>query len=213
MSKLVIKNSKGDSIGDYSFPIELLESEKGNQAVHETIVAFQAHQRLGTASTLSKANVAGSGKKPWKQKGLGRARVGYRQNPIWRGGSVAHGPHPRKYKKKVSKKVSRLAFRRAFTAKINQDEVMVIDELNIDIPKTKSFISIIRNLGISQNILVIVNDVSENLLLASRNLKNIEVVSAKIVSTYQILRYKNLIITQDAMDNLKDRLVKKESIR
>ena len=121
MSKsLLIKNKDGKDIGNYDVPENLLEYDKGDHAVHEVVVAYQAHQRAGTASTLSKSNVAGSGKKPWKQKGLGRARAGYRQSPIWRGGAVAHGPHPRSYKKKISKKILKLAFRRVFSEKISQ---------------------------------------------------------------------------------------------
>ena len=123
MSKIPLKSIQGDSVGDYEVADSLLVLDRGDQAVHEAVVAYNAHQRAGTASTKSKANVAGTGAKPWKQKGLGRARAGYKQSPIWRGGAVAHGPHPRKYKKKLSKKVTKLAFQRAFSAKVDQGEI------------------------------------------------------------------------------------------
>ncbi len=207
MSKLILKNINGDNVGDYDISADLLETSKGNQAVHEAVISFQAHQRAGTASTLSKSNVAGSGKKPWKQKGLGRARAGYKQSPIWRGGSVAHGPHPRTYKKKVSKKVAKLAFKRAFSAKISQNEVILLEELVLNSPKTKEFVSIISNLELSRSVLVIVDTPSENLLLASRNVPRIEIVSAKLLNTYQLLKYNMIVITKTAMTELEKRLI------
>ena len=207
MSKLILKNINGDNIGDYDISTDLLETSKGNQAVHEAVIAFQAHQRAGTASTLSKSNVAGSGKKPWKQKGLGRARAGYKQSPIWRGGSVAHGPHPRTYKKKVSKKVSKLAFKHAFSAKISQNEVILLEELILNSPKTKEFASIISNLELSRSVLVVVDSPSENLLLASRNIPRIEIVSAKLLNTYQLLKYNMIVITKTGMTELEKRLI------
>ena len=207
-SSLKIKNIKGKDIGTYDIPKNLLEYEKGDHAVHEVVVAYLAHQRAGTASTLSKSNVAGSGKKPWKQKGLGRARAGYRQSPIWRGGAVAHGPHPRSYKKKVSKKVSRLAFRRAFSAKVEQDEILVIEEMNLTTPKTKDLLTIINGLDIKNSCLIILDEVSENIRLASRNLKNIDVMNASHLNTYKVLRYQNLVITNAAMSLIENRLGK-----
>ena len=207
-SSLKIKNIKGKDIGTYDIPKNLLEYEKGDHAVHEVVVAYLAHQRAGTASTLSKSNVAGSGKKPWKQKGLGRARAGYRQSPIWRGGAVAHGPHPRSYKKKVSKKVSRLAFRRAFSAKVAQDEIIVIEEINLTTPKTKDLLTIINGLDIKNSCLIILDEVSENIRLASRNLKNIDVMNASHLNTYKVLRYQNLVITNAAMSLIENRLGK-----
>ena len=162
MSKtLLVKNKDGKDLGDYDVPENLLEYDKGDHAVHEVVVAYQAHQRAGTASTLSKSNVAGSGKKPWKQKGLGRARAGYRQSPIWRGGAVAHGPHPRSYKKKISKKILKLAFRRAFSEKISQNEIILIEDLDLQSPKTKEIYNIYKNLEIDRGCLFVVNEVSE----------------------------------------------------
>lgn len=207
-SSLKIKNIKGKDVGEYDIPENLLEYEKGDHAVHEVVVAYLAHQRAGTASTLSKSNVAGSGKKPWKQKGLGRARAGYRQSPIWRGGAVAHGPHPRSYKKKVSKKVSRLAFRRAFSAKVQQDEIILIEEMNLTTPKTKDLLTIINGLDIKNTCLIILDEVSENVRLASRNLKNIDVINASHLNTYKLLRYQSLIITNAAMSLIENRLGK-----
>lgn len=206
MSKIPFKNSKGDSVGDYEVADSLLVLDKGSQAVHEAIVAYNAHQRAGTASTLSKSFVSGSGKKPWKQKGLGRARAGYRQSPVWRGGAIAFGPHPRKYGKKVQKKVAKLAFRRAFSAKVEQGEITVIDHLALSVPKTKEFATLMKNLGLDRGALFIVDQATDNLLLASRNIQRVELATATLVNTYQILRYKNVIVTKAGMEALEKRL-------
>ena len=184
------------------------DSDKGDHAVHEVVVAYQAHQRAGTASTLSKSKVAGSGKKPWKQKGLGRARAGYKQSPIWRGGAVAHGPHPRSYKKKISKKIAKLAFRRAFSEKVQQNEVILIEDLNLESPKTKELNKIYRNLGIERGCLLVVDEVSQNLFLSSRNIQNIELISADLLNTYKLLLYKSVVVTKAAMNVLEKRLAK-----
>ena len=206
MSKVPLKNVKGDSVGDYEVADSLLLQDKGAQAVHEAVVAYLAHQRAGTASTKSKSEVAGSGKKPWAQKGSGRARAGYKQSPVWRGGAVAHGPQPRKYKKKVAKKVARLAFRRAFSAKVAQGEVLVIDALQLEAPKTKAFAAVLSNLGLERGGLFVVDKLQENLNLAARNLERVEVVTADLVNTYQILRHKQVIITEAGMKILSARL-------
>lgn len=209
MSKtLLVKNKDGKDLGDYNIPENLLEYDKGDHAVHEVVVAYQAHQRAGTASTLSKSKVAGSGKKPWKQKGLGRARAGYKQSPIWRGGAVAHGPHPRSYKKKISKKIAKLAFRRAFSEKVQQNEVILIEDLNLESPKTKELNKIYRNLGIERGCLMVVDEVSQNLFLSSRNIQNVELISADLLNTYKLLLYKTVVVTKAAMNVLEKRLSK-----
>ena len=206
MSKIPFKSIKGESVGEYEIADSLLVLDKGEQAVHEAVVAYNAHQRAGTASTKSKSNVSGTGAKPWKQKGLGRARAGYKQSPIWRGGAVAHGPHPRKYKKKLSKKVTKLAFQRAFSAKVDQGEITVIENLALTTPKTKDFVSILKGLGLDRGGLFIVDSNIENVLLASRNIPKVEVVTAALANTYQLLRYKNVIVTKAGMEALESRL-------
>ena len=206
MSKVPLKNVKGDSVGDYEVADGLLLQDKGAQAVHEAVVAYLAHQRAGTASTKSKSEVAGSGKKPWAQKGSGRARAGYKQSPVWRGGAGAPGPQPRKYKKKVSKKVARLAFRRAFSAKVAQGEVLVIDAVQLEAPKTKAFAAVLSNLGLDRGGLFIVDTLQENVNLAARNLERVEVVRADLVNTYQMLRHKQVVITEAGMKVLSARL-------
>jgi large subunit ribosomal protein L4 len=206
MSKVPLKNVKGESVGDYEVADNLLVLDRGDHTVYEAVVAYQASQRAGTACTLNKSEVNGSGKKPWKQKGLGRARAGYKQSNVWRGGHAAHGPRPRDYSKKLTKKAGQLAFRRALSAKIDQGDVVVIDDLALTAPKTKEFTAVMKNLGLDRGGLFIVAEDNENLLLASRNVARVEVATAKLVNTYQVLRFKNVIVTKAGMEALEKRL-------
>jgi large subunit ribosomal protein L4 len=205
MSKLSVHDMKGAALAETDFPDALL-TKKGQQAVHDVIVAYQAGLRAGTASTLGKGAVAGSGKKPWRQKGTGRARAGYRQSPVWRGGGVAHGPHPRSYAKKVPQKVARLAFRCAFSDLIREGRVRVLDELTIAEPKTKAALALLKSLGIDKGALILVEKLDKNLLCAVRNLQSVEATTAQSVSTYQLLRYPVTLVTRAALETLQTRL-------
>src|SRR5439155_1322277 len=124
--------------------IELIEDGRGTQAVHDTIVAMRAARRSGSANTKTKAEVDLSGAKPWRQKGTGRARAGYKSSPIWRGGGVVFGPKPRDYSKKISKSVRRLAFRKALSERISEGDVFTIEKFTLESPKTKAFISLLK---------------------------------------------------------------------
>jgi large subunit ribosomal protein L4 len=205
MSKLSVYDMKGTSLAKVDFPDELLTS-KGQQAVHDVVVAYQAGLRAGTASTLGKGAVAGSNKKPWKQKGTGRARAGFRQSPVWRGGGVAHGPHPRSYAKKVPVKVARLAFRSAFSDLVREERIRVLDQLAVAEPKTKVAVALLKSLGLGKGALIVVDKLDKNLLCAFRNVPNVEATTAKDVSTFQLVRFPVTVVTRAAMDVLRTRL-------
>lgn len=205
MSKLSVHDMNGSALAEMDFPENLLTA-KGQQAVHDVVVAYQAGLRAGTASTLGKGAVAGSGKKPWRQKGTGRARAGYRQSPVWRGGGVAHGPHPRSYEKKIPQKVARLAFRSAFSSLVREDRVRVLDALVLSEPKTSAALKVLASLGVKEGALILVDKLDKNLVCAVRNLKNVEATTADSVNTYQLLRYPVAVITRAAMDSLQARL-------
>jgi large subunit ribosomal protein L4 len=206
MSKLSVHDMKGAALAEVDFPDALL-TRKGQQAVHDVVVAYQAGLRAGSASTLGKGAVAGSGKKPWRQKGTGRARAGYRQSPVWRGGGVAHGPHPRSYEKKVPQKVARLAFRSAFSDLIREGRVRILDQLTIAEPKTKVVVGLLKSLGVDHGALILVDKLDKNLLCAVHNLQQIEATTAQSVSTYQLLRYPVVLVTRAALEILQARLV------
>src|SRR5690348_10470142 len=172
--KLSIKDSKGNDHGEVEVKFPLLEGGKGTQAVHDVVVAYQAAQRMGTACTKTMGDVAGSGKKPWRQKGTGRARAGSFASPLWRGGGVVHGPKPRDFSKKVTKKTKQLALRKALTERINSGEITVVDDIKLDSPKTKGFIGILNSLKVAGTTLLVTDSSNQNLILASRNVENVE---------------------------------------
>lgn len=206
MSKLPVKDMKGGRQGEYDIAEDLLVYDKGSQAVRDAVVAHRAKMRSGTASTKTRSEVRGTGAKPWRQKGLGRARAGSKQSPIWRGGGVAFGPKPRSYAKRLPKKVAQLAFRRAFSEKVAAGEIEVIDQLSLDNPRTREFMEIMRNVGVDGLTLVLVADMDANLKLAARNVAKIDVKMASDVNTYDLLRYHKLLIVKDGMQQIESRL-------
>jgi len=206
MSRLQVYSASGAAAGDVEIPDALLEFKRGGQAVHDVVVAMLAGRRAGTADTLAKGEVAGSNKKPWRQKGTGRARAGLRQSPVWRGGGVAFGPHPRSYRQKVNRKVARLAFRRAFSEKVAGSEVRVLEELSVAEPRTRLFQALLKALGIDGRALFVVAKVERNVALACRNIPGVELVAAADVNPYQLLRYPAIIVTKPALECIQARL-------
>lgn len=206
MSKLAIFDMKGAAQGGFEVPDSLLVLGEGQQAVHDAVVAHLAKKRAGSASTLGKGDVAGSNKKPWRQKGTGRARAGYRRSPIWRGGGVAFGPHPRSYEKKLSKNTRRLAFARALSEKIAAGLVKVIDKIEIPEPKTKLIVEMLKTFKIDGAVVIVLEKSDSNVMKAARNIPGVEVVSADSLDTYRILRSSALFAAKGAMDRLRERL-------
>src|SRR5437773_11706505 len=142
--KLTVKDIHGNEQGELEVTFPLVEGGRGAQAVHDTIVAYRANQRMGTACTKSVGEVAGTNKKPWRQKGTGRARAGSFQSPLWRGGGVVFGPKPRDFGKKVSRQTRQLALRKALTERLNAGDVLVVDDFKVESPKTKSFVEVLK---------------------------------------------------------------------
>src|SRR5438105_10784863 len=140
--KLSVKNINGQDEGELEVKFALVEDGSGTQAVHDVVVAYRANQRMGTACTKTVGEVAGSNKKPWRQKGTGRARAGSFASPLWRGGGVVFGPRPRDFGKKVGRKTKQLALRKALTERLNAGDVLLVDALKFESPKTKSFIEL-----------------------------------------------------------------------
>ena len=208
MSKVKKYDASGAEAGEIEVSDALLEMGKGAQAVHDVVVAMNNARRAGTASTLEKGEVSGTGAKPWKQKGTGRARAGYKQSPVWRGGGVVFGPHPRDFGVKVNKKVARLAFRRALSEKLSSGAVRVVDPLAVDSPRTKAFAALLKAQGVSGSALVVVDAADANLVLAARNVPRVELVKASDVNVYQLLRYPAVLVNSAGMEQLMARLAK-----
>jgi large subunit ribosomal protein L4 len=189
--------------------VELIENGIGTQALHETIVAYRANRRSGTASTKTKATVAGSGKKPWRQKGTGNARSGYRSSPVWSGGGVVFGPHPRDYSKKTNKNVKQLALKKALSARINAGEVYLLDVFTLEKPKTKDLLAKLGDkLDKKISALLVIENADQNLHLASRNHPGLETTTGELVNAEQLLRYDRVLITDGAFSKISARLHK-----
>lgn len=206
--KISIKDITGQNAGELEVRFPLVEGGKGTQAVHDVVVAYQAAQRMGTACTKTAGEVAGTNKKPWRQKGTGRARAGSFQSPLWVGGGVVFGPKPRDFRKKVSKSTRQLALRKALTERLNAGDVIVVDAFKLGAPKTKEFISALKALEIKKTALVVTDSADENLERASRNVQNVEVTTSDFVNTYQLLRSDKLVFTRGAFQKLEERLQK-----
>jgi len=206
--KLTVKDTKGKDHGELEIKFSLIEDGKGTQAVHDVVVAYQASQRMGTACTKNVGDVAGTNKKPWRQKGTGRARAGSFQSPLWRGGGVVFGPKPRDFGKKVSRNTRQLALRKALSERLRTGDVLVLNELKLDSPKTKSFVDILSALNLNGTTLFVRQGADKNLTLASRNMPNIFLATSDTLSTYDVLRPDKLVFTSDAFQQIEERLAK-----
>jgi len=206
--KLTIKDTKGNNQGELEVKFPLIEDGKGTQAVHDTVVAYQAAQRMGTACTKNVGEVAGTNKKPWRQKGTGRARAGSFQSPLWRGGGVVFGPRPRDFSKKVSRKTRQLALRKALSERLRAGDVMLVDDLKLGSPKTKEFIGVLSALELKGSALFVAQAVDKNLTLASRNVPDVALTTSDVLNTYDVLRPNKLVFTRNAFEQLEARLGK-----
>ena len=204
--KLAIKDRNGAPQGEFEVKFGLVEGGRGTQAVHDTVVAYMAAQRMGTACTKNVGEVAGSNKKPWRQKGTGRARAVSVRSPRWVGGGVVFGPRPRDFSKKVNVKTRQLALRKALTERLKAGDVQVLADLKLESPKTKGFLGILNALGVEGSTLLVDAVIDKNLTLASRNVPKVEVATADGLNTYQVLKPAKLLITKEAFDKLATRL-------
>ena len=213
--KVAIKDTSGADQGELKASFTPVDDDKGQQAVHEAVVAYNAAQRAGNASTKTVAEVSGTGAKPWRQKGTGRARVGYKRNPIWRGGGVAHGPKPRVYIKKLNKKVRDLALRKAFTERIKDGQVVILDGLSLDKPATAQLTKTLNALGIDakkpakaqyKSAVLVTAEADGNIALSARNIERFRSTTSDTLTTYDILWPDVLVFTRDAYGKFEQRL-------
>ncbi len=204
---LDILDSKGVCVGEYVIPETALELEKGQQAVRDAVVAFLAGQRAGTASTKTRGEVRGGGAKPFRQKGTGRARAGSSRSPIWLGGGVTFGPQPRSYAKKINKKIAALALKRAFSERIVEGSIVVVDKFDLVDHKTKNAKAILDALKVNErNVLLSLAEFDECTCMATNNLPNVVCRRAQSVNVYELLRFNKLVFTKDGLDLFIERL-------
>ena len=193
---------------EVTFDQTQLTLDKGAQAVKDAITAIRNALRAGTACTKGKGEVAGSNKKPWKQKGTGNARAGFRQSPVWRGGGVAHGPKPRSYEQKLNKKVWKLAFARALSDKLAAGDVIVVDEFSFEAPKTKLMAKFLKELGVTRTAVVVQKDVDDTVVLVTSNLPQIDYSTAQALDVYTVMANRKIVCDKAGFDALMARIAK-----
>lgn len=214
MSKTIdIINMKGEKVGDYTIDDSCLEFDKGEQAVHDAVVAFLAANRAGTADVKTRAEVSGSGKKPFKQKGGGRARAGSVRNPVWRHGGHSFGPKPRDFSVKINAKVKKLALKRSFSERVNENAVMVVDAFTLADRKTKNAMAAFKAMNVfgsnakkPAKVLLVIKEYDEMVDCATYNIRNLGTMEASSVNTYFVLDADTILFTKDALDEFVKKL-------
>ncbi len=205
MPKIALLNIKGEKIKDIKLSDEIFGIEPNNQTIYDAIVLKQASTRQGTHSTKNRSEVSGGGRKPWRQKGTGNARQGSIRAPHWVGGGVVFGPTTnRNYTKKQNRKERRLALKSALTYKANDKNIVIVDDIKLETNKTKEFIKLLETLNINGKALIVVKELTDNLILASRNLKDIKVIESHEINTYDVTYYEKLVITEEAVKMLEE---------
>jgi large subunit ribosomal protein L4 len=188
--------------------IPVVENGRYSQVVHDTVVAYRANRRTGSASTKSKAQVNLSGAKPWRQKGTGRARAGYKSSPVWVGGGVAFGPRPHDYSKKLSKATKRIALCKVLSERIKSGDVLKVDSFAIAEPKTKNFVKLMAGITDEVKTIVVSATFDENTYRAARNVQPTLLMTAAEVNAEHLLLYKKVVLTPDALTQLAERITK-----
>lgn len=196
----------GTSQGDIKLNEAVFGVEPNNQLIYDAVVSQQARLRQGTHATKTRGNVRGGGKKPWRQKGTGRARHGSMRSPIWVGGGVVFGPQPRSYGSRLPKKSRRLALKSILSAKVLDNELIVVDSITLDQPKTKEFKAVLDNLEAPKKVLVVVDEMTENVERASRNLANVKVSEAGRISVLDVISHDQVIFTKAALNQVEEAL-------
>jgi large subunit ribosomal protein L4 len=204
MPKVALYNVSGAQVGEIELAETVFGIEPNTHVLHDAVVMQQASLRLGTHKTKGRSEVRGGGRKPWKQKGTGRARQGSIRSPQWKGGGIVFGPTPRSYAYKLPKKVRRLAIKSALSAKVIDNEIIVLDALQFSAPRTKEIVSILNNLKVDRKALVVTADYDDNVALSVRNLPNAKFVSAEGINVLDVLGYDKLIITKDAAKKVEE---------
>jgi large subunit ribosomal protein L4 len=209
MYTISILNSQGKEIETINLDETVFNDKLSSSPIYPVICAYRASQRKGLASTKTRGEVSGGGRKPWKQKGTGRARVGSTRSPLWRHGGVIFGPHPRDFSFPIPKKLKNLALRYALSSKVKDKKVIVIEALEFDNPKTKEFAMLLKGLNISRadkNVLLLMDKIHEGLKQVLSNLNFMTAMSVKDVNTYQVMAARKVLLTKEALKNLTNRL-------
>ena len=203
MATLAVYNTDGKEVEKIDLSDNIFGVEINETLVHKAVVTYLANNRQGTQSALTRAEVSGGGKKPWRQKGTGHARQGSTRSPQWTGGGVVFAPKPRDYSKKMNKRERQIALFSALTSKVQDEKMIVVDELSMDAPKTAAFAEILKNLK-AESALVVTKDKNDNVVLSARNIPDVATTISTSINVYDILKYDSLIITKDAAQAIEE---------
>ncbi|MCE5172604.1 50S ribosomal protein L4 [Paenibacillus profundus] len=204
MPKVAVYNISGAQVGEIELADTVFGIEPNKHVLHDAVVMQLASMRQGTHKVKTRSEVRGGGRKPWKQKGTGRARQGSIRSPQWKGGGVVFGPTPRSYAFKLPKKVRRLAIKSALSSKVLAEQIIVLDALAMNAPKTKEFAAILNNLKVDRKALVVLPEYNDSVALSARNIPSVKLVAADGVNVYDVLRHEKLIITKDAVQKVEE---------
>lgn len=205
MATAIVYEKDGTESGNMELPEKLFGRDVNQHVVHEAVVAYLANQRQGTAASKERSDVKGGGHKPYRQKGTGRARAGTTRSPVFRGGGVVFGPHPRDYRKKLTKKVKRLALFSSLSSRANDGDILVIKSLEFSEPKTKEFAGILANIDIGgKKTLVIVDGPDESIVKSARNIPGVKLMPANMVNTYDVMWADKILLTQSAVAKMEE---------
>jgi large subunit ribosomal protein L4 len=205
MPEVDIKDRNNNIVGKMNLRDDLFSVRTKSGIIHEAVVNFLANQRQGTHATKTKGLISGGGKKPWRQKHTGRARAGSIRSPLWRGGGTVFGPQPRDYSYQLPKKVKKLALKTALHQKLSGGEVIVIEGISIEKPKTKEMLSLLKDLGLEKkSVLIILPEKDNAIALSARNIPRVSVIRAKDLNTYEVMAYDMLLMTKEAVSRLEE---------
>lgn len=204
MTKVALFKQDGSNAGDIELNASVFGVEPNNNVITDAVLMQRASMRQGTHAVKNRSAVSGGGKKPWRQKGTGRARQGSIRSPQWRGGGVVFGPTPRSHAYKMPKKAYRLALKSVLSQKVLDSSLVVVDALSFDAPKTKEFKAVLNNLNVNEKTLVVLDDDNANAALAARNLENVTVMTAKGVNVLDVINNDKLIVVQSALAQVEE---------
>lgn len=204
MPVIQVKNMQGADVEELALNDAVFGVEPNKAVMHEVVVNYLAGLRAGTSCTKSHGEVRGGGRKPWRQKGTGRARAGTSRSPLWRGGAIIFGPKPRDYSYRVNKKKVALAMRSALSDKVTENAMFVLDALSFEAPKTKDMIKVLEALGTDKKTLLVLPELDEVVVKSARNIKGITPVTVAELNTYDILNHNNIVITKDAVAKIEE---------
>ena len=204
MTKVSVLSQTGSSVGEIELSDAIFGIEPNEAILFEALVQQRASLRQGNHKVKNRSEVAGGGRKPWRQKGTGRARQGSIRSPQWRGGGIVFGPTPRSYAYKLPKKVRRIALLSALSSKVREENIIVLDGLAFDAPKTKEFIQVLKDLSINKKALIVTADLDETVALSARNIPGISVVTASSINVLDIVAHEKFVVTKAAVEKIEE---------